>query len=99
MPLTTEQKGKLVDFYLALKSVLETNQFSVRDTPDRLTVCTERNVYNVNKGRSGRPKSVGNQNNIDAVCLSVRQSSTKSTRTKKNRKITNFSKVVVIQST
>ena len=43
MPLTTEQWGKLVDFYLVVKSVIETkwaycNHFNLRDSPDRLTI-------------------------------------------------------------
>ena len=41
--LTTEQRGELVDFYLAEKSVLETkpaccNHLNVRGAPDRSTV-------------------------------------------------------------
>ena len=41
--LTTEQRGELVDFYLAEKSVLQTkpaccNHFNVRGAPDRSTV-------------------------------------------------------------
>ena len=73
MPLTTEQRGKLVDFYLAVKSVIEIkwaycNHFNLRGGPDRLTVWrivkkfrTERTVHYVNKGRS-----VQNKDNIDA---------------------------------
>ena len=111
MPLTTEQRGKLVDFFLAVKSVVETkwaycNHFDVRDASVRSTVWrtvkkfrTEMTVNNVNKGRSDQPKSVQNWDNIDAVCLSVRQSPKKSTQTKrKSRKITNFNKVDVIQT-
>ena len=99
MPLTTEQRDKLVDFYLAVKSVIETkwvycNRFNVRDGADGLTFWrivkkfrTERNVHYANKGRFSRPKSDRNQANIDVVCPSVRQSLKKSTRTQKIAKL------------
>ena len=95
MLLTTEQRGKLVEFYLAVKSVIETkraycNHFNARDAPDRSTVWkivkkfrTKRTVRNVNKGRSDLPKSVRNQDNIDVVRLSVRQSPKQSTWSRK----------------
>ena len=94
MPLTTKPRSKLKDIYLVVKSVVETkqaycNRFNVRDAVDRSTVWktvkkfrTETVVHDVNKGRSGRPKSVRNQGNIVAVCLSVGQSLTKSTQTR-----------------
>ena len=59
------QREELVNFFIAVKSVVETkraycNHLNVRDAPDRLTVWkivkkfrTERTVHNVNKGRSG----------------------------------------------
>ena len=83
---TERETGKILS---VLKSVVETkrtycNHCNVRDASDRLTVWRiERAVHNVNKGRSGRPKSVRNQDNIDAVCLSMKQSLKKSTRTRK----------------
>ena len=69
MPLTTEQRRKLVEFYLETKSihVVKTRRaycrhFNVRGAPDRKTVWrtvrkfrTERTVHNVNKDRSGCP--------------------------------------------
>ena len=65
MPLTIEQKGKLVEFYFETKSIVQTQRqyqrhFAVRKALDRKTIWrivkkfqTERTVHNVNKGRSG----------------------------------------------
>ena len=92
MPLTTEQKGKLVEFYLETKSIIKTRRayclhFQVKDAPDRKTVWrivkkfrTERTVHNVNKGRSGRKKSARTPENVEAVRISALRSPKKSTR-------------------
>ena len=60
MPLTTEQKGKLVEFYFETKSIVQTQRqyqrhFAVRKAPDRKTIWrivkkfqTEQTVSNVN---------------------------------------------------
>ena len=65
MPLTIEQKGKLVEFYFDTKSIAQTQRqyqrhFAVRKAPGRKTIWkivkkfqTERTVYNISKGRSG----------------------------------------------
>ena len=40
--------------------------------------CRIERTVRINKGRSGRPKSVRNQDSINTVCLAVRQSPKKS---------------------
>ena len=92
MPLTTEQRGKLVEFYFETKSIVKTQRaycryFDVRDAPGRKTVWkivnkfrTGRTVHNLNKGRSGRHKAARTPENIDAVRHSVTQSPKKSSR-------------------
>ena len=92
MPLTIEQKGKLVEFYFETKSIVQTQRqyqrhFAVRKAPDRKTIWrivkkfqTERTVHNVNKGRSGRTRGARTEQNIEAVRLSAVQSPKKSCR-------------------
>ena len=89
IPLTIEQKGKLVEFYFKTKSIVQTQRqyqrhFAVRKAPDRKTIWriakfqTERTVHNVNKGRSGQTRGAIIQQNIEAVHLSPAQSPKKS---------------------
>ena len=90
MPLTIEQKGKVVEFYLQTKSIVKTQRqyqrhISVKTAPDRKTIWrtvkkfeNERTVHNVNKGRSGRTRSARSQENIEVVRQSAVQSPKKS---------------------
>ena len=92
MPLTIEQKGKLVEFYFETKSIVQSQRqyqrhFAVRKAPDRKTTWrivkkfqTERTVHKVNKERSGRTGGARTQQNIEPVRLSAAQSPKKSYR-------------------
>ena len=92
MPLTVEERGKLVEFYLETKSIVKTQRafqrhFGVREAPGRKTVWrtvqkfrTDRNLHNLNKGRSGRHRGARTPENIEAVRLSATRSPKKSCR-------------------
>lgn len=92
MTLSIEQRGKIADFYFETHSIALTRRayclhFNVKNAPNRSTIWrilkkfkTERTLHNVNKGRSGRPKTVRSPENIESVRRSVRQSPKKSSR-------------------
>lgn len=92
MTLTIEQKTKIVEFYLETKSWVGVKRayqrhFNVKTSPDPKTLRevvmkfrTEGTVHNLNKKRSGRPKTVRTVENVDAVRQSVTQSPNKSLR-------------------
>ena len=92
MPLTVEERGELVEFYLETKSIVKTQRafqrhFGVREAPGRKTVWrivqkfrTDRNLHNLNKGRSGRHRGARTPENIEAVRLSATRSPKKSCR-------------------
>ena len=89
MPLTIEQKGKLVEIYFETKSIVQTQRqhrrhFAVTKAPERKTIWrivkklqTEKTVHYANKGRSDRTRGARTQQNIEAVCLSASQGTKK----------------------
>ena len=77
MPLIFEQKGKLMEYYFGIKSIVQTQRryqchFAVRKAPGRKTICRitnkfqiERTFHNINKERSGQIRGVSTPANTD----------------------------------
>ena len=90
MPLTHGQKAKLVEFYFSSKSIVTTQRefqhhFDVKKPPDRKMAWSivrkfqnHGTVDNLNKGKSGRKRTIRNPEDIKAVCRSAVQSPKKS---------------------
>lgn len=92
MPYTSQERIKIVEFYLLTNSFVSTQRrfrlhFNVRNGPTNKTIKNlvenfrrKGSILNLNRGASGRPVSVRSEENIETVRVSVFEDRNKSYR-------------------